>query len=530
VPLQSGQGVPFAPLLIFETNAAVNQLGTMRTADPKRAEQANVLLFVVCTITIVSVIGANVLLNCVTRYNTSSSQVRAWKESLYAAEAGGDIAYAEVRKTVFDRNHAFSGWTYTGGVWTNTPVTFGADNQNTSSRADAFWVDGNGNPWYRIRALGTAPVLGLKRTTMDDRMGPTTRGDSLLRKVDFNYDHFIATYGANGDNQNKSVVAVNTPQITRRVELVAAPMTPFEAAIKAGGTFYGLGSAAYVDSFRSSAGPYDPSVRTTPSDPRYVDALSGTVEINTAIATIMGSIYGNLYTNGGTITKKTSSIFGIIDNNVPFTLPPFVMPDVSNWNYVPTPTAITSSTTITTITPPGAGTAARPNYYLLSSFNPSGSLSVNPYVSSGTAQETYVAVHVTGDIGSASGQGATIVVPAHVHLQIYFDGNFGAKAQNIINTSGYAGNLQFYGISPTDPSVQQTVDLNSGGSASAGFSAVFYAPSANLTINGGPDITGAVVCHDFYSNGNVHWHYDRSLDNTGDATDYRIASYVEDTR
>ena len=32
-------------------------------------------------------------------------------------------------------------------------------------------VDGNGNPWYRIRSLGTAPVMGLKRTTMDDRMG-----------------------------------------------------------------------------------------------------------------------------------------------------------------------------------------------------------------------------------------------------------------------------------------------------------------------------------------------------------------------
>jgi hypothetical protein len=500
----------------------------MITADRRNAEHANVLLIVVCTIAIISVIGANVLLNCVTRYNASSSQVRAWKESLYAAEAGGDIAYAEVRKTVLDRPHAFSGWNYTGGIYSNTPgVTFGADNLKTSSRADTFWLDGNGNPWYRIRAQGTAPVLGLNRVTMDDRMGPTTRGDSLLRKIDFNYDHFIATYGANGDNQNKAVVAVNSPQITRRVELVAAPMTPFEAAIKAGGTFYGLGSAAYVDSFRSSTGPYDPSVRDNPSDPRYVDAIVGTVEINTAIATIQGAIYGNLYTNGGTITKKTNSIYGIIDNNVPFSLPPFVMPDVSNWSYIANPTTVSANTSIT---PPAAGTAGRPNYYLLSSFSTNGTLTVNPYVSNGTAQETYIAVHVTGDVGSTSGQGATINVPAHVHLQVYFDGNFGAKAQNIVNTSGYAGNLQFYGISPTDPNVQQTINLNSGGSSSAGFSAVFYAPSANLMINGGPDITGAVVCKDFYSNGNVHWHYDRMLDNTGDATDYRVTSYVEDTR
>jgi hypothetical protein len=314
-------------------------------------------------------------------------------------------------------------------------------------------------------------------------------------------------------------------------------MTPFEAAIKAGGTFYGLGSAAYVDSFRSSTGPYDASVKNNPNDPRYVDAFSGTVQINHAVATIMGSIYGNVYTNGGTITKNTSSISGIIDNNVPFNLPPFVMPDVSSWNYVSNPALVTGNTNIN---PPAAGTAARPNYYLMSSFSSSGNLTVNPYVSGGTVQETYVAVHVTGDIGSSSGQGATINVPAHVHLQVYFDGNFGAKAQNINNTSGYAANLQLYGISPTklapdgtvvpDLSVQQTVDLNSGGSSSAGFAGVFYAPAANLTINGGPDITGAVVCKNFYSNGNVHWHYDRALDTAGDAVDYRVASYVEDTR
>ena len=490
-------------------------------------DQANVLLCVVCTIAIVSVIGGNVLLNCVTRFNASSSQVRAWKESLYAAESGGDIAFAEVRKTIVDRTNAFSGWTYSGGVYTNTPVTFGADNLTTSSRIDSFWADGNGNSWYRIRAQGSAPVLGLKRVTMDDRMGPTTRGDSLLRKIDFNYDHFIATYGPNGDNQNQAAVTVNTPKITRRVELVAAPMTPFEAAIKANGTFYGLGSAAFVDSFRSSAGPYDPNVKNNPSDPRYVDAFSGTVEINTAVATVMAAIYGNLYTNGGTITKKSTSVTGIIDNNVPFYLPPFIMPDVSSWNYIPNPSLVSGNTTIN---PPASGTAARPNYYLMSSFSSSGNLTVNPYVSNGVVQETYVAVHVTGDIGSSTGQGATIAVPAHVHLQVFFDGNFGAKAQNIINGSGLAANLQFYGISPTDPNVQQHIDFNSGGSSSAGFAAVFYAPSANLTINGGPDITGAVVCKNFYSNGNIHWHYDRALDTAGDAVDYRVASYVEDTR
>lgn len=491
------------------------------------SERGNVLLCVLCTILVVSVIGGNVLLNCMTRYNVASSQVRSWKESLDAAETGGDIAYAEVRKTILDPTHAFNGWTHAGGVYSNSAITYGNDSLSTSAKADLFYYDSNGNPWYRIRTNGTAPVNGLKRVGMDDRMGPNNRGDSLLRKIDFNYDHFVATYGPNGDGLNKALVPVSRPQVTRRVELIAAPITPFEAAIKANGTFYGLGSAAYIDSFRSSAGAYDPSVNKNPSDPRYVDARSGTVEINSSIATIMGSIYGNVYTNGGSITKKTSDIYGVIDNNVPFTLPPFYMPDTSAWTYVSSPSAVTGNTTIN---PPAAGSPQSPSYYLMSSYATSGNLTVNAYTDNGTTHETYVAIHVTGDVGSSTGQGATITIADHVHLEFYFDGNFGAKATNIVNNTGFAGNLQFYGVSPTDPTVTQTVDLNSGSGSTAGFAAVFYAPSAILTVNGGPDFVGAVVCKNFYANGNVHWHYDRLLDGTGNAVDYRVISYVEDTR
>ena len=54
-------------------------------------ERGNALLCAVCTIFIVSVIAANVLLNCTTRYNQASNQVRSWNEALYAAESGADI-------------------------------------------------------------------------------------------------------------------------------------------------------------------------------------------------------------------------------------------------------------------------------------------------------------------------------------------------------------------------------------------------------------------------------------------------------
>lgn len=499
----------------------------------RRAEEGNVLICALCTILIISLIGANVLRNCTTRFNVSSSQVRSWKESLFAAEAGGDIAYAEIRKTVLDPSHAFTGWNNAGGKRVSPVTTFGANDLVTSTVVDVFYTDPSGNPWYRSRSRGTAQIKGLRQTGMDDRMGVGTRGDSLLRKIDFNTDHFIATYGPDGDGGGKAIVPVAYPQITRRIEQISAPITPFEAAIKAAGTFYGLGSAAYVDSYRSSVGPYDPNVRNTPTDPRYADSQSGTVEINTAIATIQGAIFGNLYTNGGTVTKKTASVSGVIDNNVPFSLTLLEMPGTSTWNYVSTPTAVTGNTIIDPPVVNGVpqpGSPSAPNYYLLSYFVNNGNLTVNPVIINGVRQDTYVTLKVTGDIGSSTSSQPTITVPANVHLKIYFTGNFQTKAENIVNTSGYAGNLQFYAISPTDPSVQQTINLNSGGGSNAGFSAVFYAPSADFTINGGPDITGAVVCRNFYANGNVHWHYDRRLDTEGVAVDYRIVSFVEDIR
>src|SRR5437764_775620 len=342
-------------------------------------ERGNALLCAVCTIFIVSLIAANVLLNCTARYNQASNQVRSWNEALYAAESGADIAYNEVRKIAFGST-AFSasdGWTTSGTTYTSGTTTYGTNGMLTSQTVDLFYSDPTtGNAWYRIRSKGTSPLQGLKRTGMDDRLSNGNRfvanastrgdGDTLLRKIDFKYDHFTATYGPTGDGTNKAIVAVSpAPQLSRRIELIAAPITPFEAAIKVSGNFYGLGSAAYIDSYRSSVGPYDPTVKTKPSDYRYADSQSGTVEIDNSTATIMGDIYGNLYTNGGTATKKTLNVHGTIDNNVPFTLDSFSIP-----SYLPTPQASpTRVNANTTVTPPAAGTARAPTVYLLSSFD-----------------------------------------------------------------------------------------------------------------------------------------------------------------
>jgi hypothetical protein len=469
----------------------------------------NVLLCALCTILVVSVIAGSVLLNCTTRFNVASNQVQSWKAALSAAEAGGDIAYAEVRKTILDPAHAFSGWTNAGAIYTSSVLNIGNADSTASSRVDPFYNDpATGNAWYRIRSTGTAIFYGLVRTGMDDRMITGARGDSLLRKIDLKYDHFISTYGPNGDGVGQALVPVSRPQLTRRIELVAAPITPFEAAIKCSGTFYGLGDAAQIDSYNSNNGPYY-FCANNPADPHYNDSRSGSVEIGTAVATIRGWVFGNVATNGGTIVRS-DYITGTIDNNVPITIPPYSLP-------TNLPVAQASPTNITgnvTINPPAAGSASNPSFYVVSSF--SGDLTINQVGSA----ETYVAIHVTNNITGK------IDIKPGVHAQIYFDGNVELKARDIKNETGIAGNLQFYGISPSNPATTQTIEIDPPGN----FSATFYAPSADFTLNGNPDITGAIVCKTFYGNGNTSWHYDRALDTMGDAVDYRVASYVEDTR
>jgi hypothetical protein len=499
-----------------------------------RHQDGNALLCALLAIIVLSTVGANVLMNCTTRYNAASNGVRAWKQALYAAESGGDIAFNEIRKSISDPLNCFTtGWTNTiainagaglnvgsGGLslssnaslyyYHSSPTsTLGSDGLSTNSRVDLFLIDAvTGNPWYRIRAQGSAPVRGLNRVGMDDRVNATTRGDSLVRKIDFRFDHFIAAYGPDGDGLNKALVPVARPKITRRIELTAAPVTPFDAAIKVSGSFYGLGSAAMIDSYNSANGPYR-FVANNPADPQYPDSHSGNVEIGTAIATFMGTVYGNVATNGGTIVRS-DQIQGTIDNNVPVSIPPFELPTSLPLAQINPPNILGTITII----PPAVGSAIAPSLYVFSSLT--AKLTVNAV----GGAETFVALHVTGDITGK------ITIGPNVHLQVYVDGNVSVKAQDIINQTGLAGNLQIYGISPPDPSTTQTISIAPPGN----FAATIYAPGADVTINGNPDITGSVVAKSFYANGNVSWHYDRALNLEGNLVDFRIASYVEDTR
>src|SRR5947199_3311011 len=99
-----------------------------------RRDDGHILVCALCTIVIVSLIGANVLVNCITHYNVTAKQLKGWKEALYAAEAGGDAGFDVVRKLVHDSS-AFSNNSWTsaaaptpGPAWTKTFPAFGQAN------------------------------------------------------------------------------------------------------------------------------------------------------------------------------------------------------------------------------------------------------------------------------------------------------------------------------------------------------------------------------------------------------------------
>jgi len=105
----------------------------MKTQVQQR-NSGNVLICALCTIVIISLIGANVLVNCTRHYNITAKQLKAWKEALYAAEAGGDAGFDEVRKARDPINLPFTtdGWAAApspaptpGPAWTKTISGFG---------------------------------------------------------------------------------------------------------------------------------------------------------------------------------------------------------------------------------------------------------------------------------------------------------------------------------------------------------------------------------------------------------------------
>jgi hypothetical protein len=130
-------------------------------------------------------------------------------------------------------------------------------------------------------------------------------------------------------------------------------------------------------------------------------------------------------------------------------------------------------------------------------------------------------LHVTGSI-SFAGDDSLEIAPGG-SLQIFMSGSTASFAGNATwNESGSPLQLQYFGM-PGNTSVSI--------SGNGAFSGTIYAPSADLSLNGGGkdnyDFNGASISKTVHMNGKVQFHYDEALADYGLSTGYIPVTWDE---
>lgn len=115
--------------------------------------------------------------------------------------------------------------------------------------------------------------------------------------------------------------------------------------------------------------------------------------------------------------------------------------------------------------------------------------------------------------------GDVLSIDLNSSLKIYSSADMKFTGNGITNPNNQATSLQIYGTSTT------TQDIDIGGGALV--TAVVYAPTANVTIHGTPDVMGSIVANNITVMGSAKFHYDESLANWGGNNPFGIVKWRE---
>jgi hypothetical protein len=470
-------------------------------------------------VTVSMVFGAVVTRTMNTRHQVS--HVASWQESLLAAEAGADLAEAELRKTIDDKANAFAGWDNkdekgnilpNGGRRLVCPelVKGGEGNHHLLSTviidAPSELVDPSDRQWYRVRATGTAFLPGAARMTGD-------KLDRTLRQHSFIWDH-------------KLDKAVDRPQTTRRIEVLLKP-TSYENAILSVEPLLLNNHQIKTDSYdsrytaTSKNGLYDESIARSNAD---IATNSNLLDAGNA------TIKGDAYTNAGTIVDGGGITGSQRDD--------FYQP--------PTKVVFEKWTGGYTLINGGGGypdlvggSKASPARYKINNLK----LTTNPGIkfvapaSTATMMprpQSYVEVWVPGDI-DIQGQG-TINVDQFTNVIIYFEGNMRIMGTGELNPNSQPGRLQILGVTPpaipgTNPVQYETREIYIAGNGI--IVAAIYAPYHDVAFGATGStgtMLGAITGKSIEMGGATVIHYDEALADMGYITDYKTRSWFEDTK
>ena len=283
--------------------------------------------------------------------------------------------------------------------------------------------------------------------------------------------------------------------ISRLVRVLAtnSPGT-FNKNIAAGGSI-GLSGGAVIDGYNSSNGPYN-----TGTNRNAAGGLVSNTKLAKGIDVGTAHVYGTVATGpGGTVNVGSSGAVGDVAWNASHT---GVEPGWTNNNGS---IAFTSNSppTGSPVTPTITSTAKSNIMYLSTGLymatNVTSSDSTKPIIVTGNAT-----LWVKNDF-TVSGSGYVYIAPG-ASLTLYIGDKGTVSGGGVVNGTGIPANMSLIGL-PTC----NTLDY----SGSADFVGTINAPQADVTVSGGADVYGAVICGTFTSSGGSGVHYDQALAGPG---------------
>jgi hypothetical protein len=495
---------------------------------PQTRNHGSILVWTVLTIAILSLLAVEALRIVSAKYQ-NAIQTAAWQESLLGAESGIDLAIVELRKSLFPApNHAWEGWSATPG---NGVISYGTTTiPNAGLAGTPMTVEVNvdapsslkdpSNSWqyYRVRTIGTMPLTGPARVN-------DNKQDTRLRKFTLGFERFT-----NGILQSRVLTGGEVPRVSRRAEAIVRPVSAFDQAIISRGPLDLTNQDTVVDSYdsrdaaKSTNGLYDQAKRQQNGD----IATNGNL-----VAAGNAHIYGDVSTNAGTVSGA-ANITGLQRTDFYQDLMIIKAPSWPSVNA--SPSTVTGTTTINA----SAMKDSAASRYVLSQISLSGTQTLT-IAGAANGSATYIDIYVPGNISVIDT--AKIQINPGVSATIHFGGNVTIAGNGMLNSNNQPADLQLYGIPPTgNPDqtgdwqgdysqgpAQQVVTLGGNGQISL----ALYAPSADVTVNGGltsGHVFGSIVGKSVQLTGVTNFHYDEALTIAGIAANYKIVSWFEDTR
>lgn len=328
---------------------------------------------------------------------------------------------------------------------------------------------------------GTNPKT-LSLTSFTDNY-TKVKGDIAISCNNTSPDNYLVTsYGCVPD--------VTTREVRKTVKVKVFPHPLFNNGIF-GYDSVTVSGNAFVDSYDSSLGPYNPATAGDNGDIGSNGTLTfdeNSIVNADAFIGPTGTVIGNTPTHLSGETYYTGE-----------EVAPGEIPDISYYIILPSlgNLAVSGNQDLTIL----------PGDYRYESITVDGQGILR--ISSN------VRLYIHNDF-IVAGQASVIT---NEDVEIYIAGNAAIAGQGIVNTSGTPSDLLIYGVG---------VDTNISFTGVSDFYGTFYAPNSSVYLAGDADYYGAIVGKSTELAGNIKFHYDENLTQTGPTIGYDIAYWQED--